>query len=152
MREHELRVGSSSKSVRRRAPTGLTIFRATERKPEWHMLPGSSCTYVSSITIWKRTQRRGMILDSPCVELRIQLLLHIRARSHHHKNTTYQKIIRRCRSRVEIDGPIHKSLAPSYRKDDNVHVVDWDRLDDHCLCAHAPVSVDVRFAFFACGF
>ena len=47
-REHELRAGFSSSNVRTRAATGLTIFRATERKPEWHMLPGSSCSAISN--------------------------------------------------------------------------------------------------------
>ena len=40
-REHELLFGFSSNRERRRAATGLIIFRATERKPEWHRLPGS---------------------------------------------------------------------------------------------------------------
>ena len=41
-REQALRLGSSSRRERRRAATGFIIFRATERKPEWQRLPGSS--------------------------------------------------------------------------------------------------------------
>ncbi len=41
-REQLARDGSSSSMERRRAATGFIIFRATERKPEWQRLPGSS--------------------------------------------------------------------------------------------------------------
>lgn len=40
--EHVLREGSSSRRDRRRAATGLIIFLATDRKPAWVRLPGSS--------------------------------------------------------------------------------------------------------------
>lgn len=41
-REDEARLGFSSSSERRRAAMGATMFLATERKPEWHRLEGSS--------------------------------------------------------------------------------------------------------------
>ena len=41
-REQLLREGSSSRRERRRDATGRIILRATERKPEWQRLPGSS--------------------------------------------------------------------------------------------------------------
>lgn len=47
-KEHVLREGFSSRSDRRRAATGLTILRATDRKPEWQRLPESSCTTSAS--------------------------------------------------------------------------------------------------------
>ena len=37
------REGSSSSNDRSRAATGWIILRATDRKPEWQRLPGSSC-------------------------------------------------------------------------------------------------------------
>src|SRR5436305_1662234 len=41
-REHEARLGFSSSNCRSLAATGLTIFRATSRKPPWHKFPASS--------------------------------------------------------------------------------------------------------------
>lgn len=40
--EYEAREGSSSRSWRRRRATGMIILRATERKPAWQRLSGSS--------------------------------------------------------------------------------------------------------------
>jgi hypothetical protein len=43
------REGSSARRLRRREATGAIILRATERKPEWQRLPGSSCVKVSNV-------------------------------------------------------------------------------------------------------
>ena len=40
--EHVERAGFSSRSWRKRAATGFIIFRATDKKPEWHIFPTSS--------------------------------------------------------------------------------------------------------------
>lgn len=50
-REQVLRAGFSASRDRRRAATGLIILRATDRKPEWQRLPGSSFKIVSFATL-----------------------------------------------------------------------------------------------------
>lgn len=46
-REQVLRAGFSASRDRRRAATGFIILRATDKKPEWQRLPGSSFRIVS---------------------------------------------------------------------------------------------------------
>ena len=45
--EQLLRAGFSASRDRRRVATGLIIVRATDKKPEWQRLPGSSFRMVS---------------------------------------------------------------------------------------------------------
>ena len=60
--EQELREGSSSSNDLRRAATGLIIFRATDRKPAWHIFPGSSYSQLASTSM---PSRNGMKLFVP---------------------------------------------------------------------------------------
>lgn len=46
-KEQLLRAGFSASRDLRRAATGLIILRATDKKPEWQRLPGSSFRSVS---------------------------------------------------------------------------------------------------------
>ena len=45
--EQLLRAGFSASRDRRRVATGVIILRATDKKPEWQRLPGSSFGMVS---------------------------------------------------------------------------------------------------------
>lgn len=59
-----------------------------------------------------------------------------------------QEIIRWYWRRLEIDCPVHERLASSNSKDDGIHVVDRDRLDDHGLGSHPQVSANMFLFFF----
>ena len=68
------------------------------------------------------------------------------------KGVAYQEVFWRCGGRVQVDGPVHECLAASDGKNDSVHVVDGNGLDDHCFCSMTPVRFNMSFSFFAGGF
>ncbi len=121
-REELAREGSSSRRKRNRAATGLIILRATERKPEWQRLPGSSFSFISFSNYLSQ---------------------------HEGTEEAHQEPRRRNWGRVQIDGPIHKRLAASDRKYHDIHIIDGNRLDDHCLSSHPPIGIYMCFFLLA---
>ena len=51
---------------------------------------------------------------------------------------------------MEIDGPVHECVGASDCKDDDIHVVNRNRFQDHGFSAHPPVGTYVGLSFWAC--
>jgi len=61
------------------------------------------------------------------------------------RGDVYQEVCRGNGSRVQVDGPVHESLAATDRKDNAIHIVDGNRFNDHGFGAHAPIGTHKRF-------
>lgn len=122
-REYVDRSGNSSIRCRSLAATGPIILRAIVRNPVWHAFSTSSCHLV----------RTSSFLEAE-------------------KNNIHQESLWPRWGRVEISYPIHKCLCTPNCKDDYVHIVHRDRLDNHRFGTCFPISSNMCTSLFAGGF